>query len=128
MKKKSPKKILIIEDENMLQEALLDRLGDEGYEVRGCDDANIAFRKIHEDKPDIILTDLVLPGVDGFEIVRLLKENEDLRNIPVMVLSNLGEKKDIDRALSLGAVDFMVKSNHSLKEVTARVKEILSDK
>lgn len=112
----------------MLQEALVDRLSDEGYEVWGCDEASIALRKIREGKPDIILTDLVLPGIDGFEMLRLLKENEDLRDIPVMVLSNLGEKKDIDRAISLGAVDFMVKSNHSLKEVTERVKHILASK
>jgi PleD family two-component response regulator len=128
MKKKTPKKILIIEDESMLQEALLDRLGDEGYIVRGSDDANMAFRMIQEDRPDIILTDLVLPDVDGFEILRRLKENEELRDIPVLVLSNLGETKDVDLALSLGAEDFLIKSNHSLKEVTERVKEILSEK
>lgn len=128
MKKKNPKKILVIEDESMLQEALLDRLGDEGYIVRGSDDANEAFRNIQEDRPDIILTDLVLPGVDGFEILQRLKESDELRDIPVLVLSNLGEKEFVDRAMSLGAKDFLLKSSHSLKEVTDRVKAILSGK
>lgn len=128
MKKKSPKKILIIEDESMLQDALRDKLSDEGYEVFGSEDANTAFRSIQEDRPDIILTDLVLPGIDGFEILRKLKENNDLKDIPVVVLSNLGEKKDVDLALSLGAVDFLIKSEHSLKEVTEHVRKILSHK
>lgn len=126
MKKKSPKKILIIEDESMLQDALRDKLSDEGYEVFGSEDANTAFRSIQEDRPDIILTDLVLPGIDGFEILRKLKENNELKDIPVVVLSNLGEKKDVELAMSLGAVDFLIKSEHSLKEVTEHVQKILS--
>lgn len=112
----------------MLQDALIDKFTDEGYEVRGSEDAGTAFRMIMKNKPDIILTDLVLPGIDGFQIIRNLKADENFKDIPMLVLSNLGEQKDIDLALSLGAVDFMVKSEHSLKEVTTRVKEILEGK
>ena len=89
MTDKTTKKILIIEDETMLQETLIEKLSSEGYSVRGCVSAEDAFDLIKEDKPDLILTDLVLNNVDGFEILRILKENFNLNDIPVMVLTNL---------------------------------------
>jgi PleD family two-component response regulator len=125
MIKNTPKNILIIEDETLLQEALIDKLSNEGFIVSGSVNAKDAYRKLNEVRPDIILTDLVLPGIDGFEIIETIKGDESFRNIPILVLSNLGEKEDIDRAMSLGATDFLIKSNISLKEVTKQVKKIL---
>lgn len=120
------KVILIIEDESMLQEALIENLTDEGFEVYGSEDCASAFERAREVRPDVILTDLVLPGPDGFEIIRMMKEDFSLRTIPILVLSNRGEKEDIDRAKSLGADDFFVKSDLSLSEVTEKVKKALS--
>jgi DNA-binding response OmpR family regulator len=125
-KKEKTKKILIIEDESMIRDALVDNLREEGYQVFGSESVDAAFKQMREERPDIILTDLVMSKIDGYEFLHMIKEDEAFKEIPVLVLSNLGEPNDIARALSLGAQDFMVKSNLSLKEVTARVKKALS--
>lgn len=125
MAKKKLKKILIIEDETMLQEALVENLTDEGYEVEGFADAESAFKSINLKKPDIILTDLVLPNIDGFEIIKLLHERIDTNDIPIIVLSNLGEPEDVERAKALGATEYLVKAELSLGEVAERVEKII---
>lgn len=129
-KKMVSRKILIIEDERMLREALVENLVGEGYVVTGCESAEAAFKHIMIEEPDIILTDLVMANIDGFEVLQKLQSDKHLHAIPVLVLSNLGEKADVDRALSLGAKDFLVKSDLSLSEIADRVKKVLkkSDK
>ena len=117
-------KILIIEDETMLQAALIEKLTLEGYSVRGCTNAEDAFELIKEDKPDLILTDLVISNIDGFGILRVLKQNFNLKDIPVVVLTNLVEGEDIEKAKSLGARDFIVKSHTSLAEIVEKVQKI----
>lgn len=124
MNKKTPKKILIIEDETMLQGALVENFKAEGYLVRGVVSAKEAFEMMKEDKPDLVMTDLVLLNFDGFEILKTLNENIDLKDIPVVVLSNLYDQDHVDKAKSLGAVDFIIKSDSSLEEITERVKKI----
>ena len=91
-------------------------------------EAKAAFEILERWKPDIILLDLILPGVDGFEILSRIKKDDRLKDIPVIVLSNLGQQEDIDRAMSLGAQDFMVKANFTLEEIIVRVRSILSAK
>lgn len=122
--KKTSKKILIIEDETMLQEALIVKLKSEGYLVRGCTNSEDAFELMKEDKPDLILTDLVINNVDGFEILKILKENFNLKDIPVVVLTNLAEGEDTEKAMALGAHDFIIKANTSLEEIIRKVKEV----
>ena len=123
----SNKKILIIEDDSTLAGALIENLSSDGYIVQVCTGAEAAFEQIKEGKPDIILTDLVLSNIDGFEILKILKESAHLSDIPVLVLSNLGEKEDVDKAMSLGAHDFLVKANLSLQEITDQVKKVLAE-
>ncbi|MCA9354290.1 MAG: response regulator [Candidatus Kaiserbacteria bacterium] len=123
--KQTPKKILIIEDESMLLEALSENFTELGYVVTGCPDAQTAFDHMQEDKPDIILTDLVLPNIDGFEILRTLQQSVHLSDIPVLVLSNLAEPTDIKKAKDLGAHDFLVKAQMALSEIVERVEKEL---
>lgn len=120
------KSVLIIEDDNFLQGLEAKKMRKEGYEVYTAGNSVEAYavldRKV---KIDIILLDLMLPDVDGFEILRKVRATPEISSIPVIVFSNLSEEKDIEKAKSLGIKEFMVKSNFTLDQLAAQVKEIL---
>lgn len=120
------KNILIIEDETMLQEALITKMKSEGYTVRGCTNAKDAFKLIALLKPDLILTDLVMGKVDGFEILKMLQENFQYKKIPVIVVTNLMEEENGEQVKALGAKDYIVKSKTPLDEIVKRVKNVLA--
>ena len=84
------------------------------------------FKKIREHKPDLILLDLILPGLDGFEILERLKDNPSTSGIPVLILSNLGQKDEIERGLKLGAIDFLVKAHFTPEEIVDKIKIALN--
>lgn len=117
--------VLVIEDDKFLRELLVRKLSGEGFEVKNAIDAEIAFAVLAERTPDIILLDLILPGVDGFEILTRIKANPKIANIPVIILSNLGQKDDLEKAMALGAKDFMVKANFTLDEIVAKVHSVV---
>lgn len=119
------KKALIIEDDSFLQGLEAGKLEKEGYKIITASTGEEAMRKIHEPGLDVILLDLILPDFDGFEILKKIKTIEILKNIPVVVFSNLSEEKAISRSKELGAADFMVKSNFTLDELIKRINEIL---
>ncbi len=121
------KKILVVEDDKFLRELFLKKLYNEGFDVKHAIDAPGTFEVLSETHPDIILLDLILPGEDGFSILEKLKKDQKLFSIPVVVLSNLGQQEDIDRAMSLGAVDFLVKANYTLDEIIERVLQTLKE-
>ncbi|MBI1984944.1 MAG: response regulator [Candidatus Wildermuthbacteria bacterium] len=118
-------KILVIEDDKFLRDLLLQKLAKEGYESLEALDGTQGLKKIQEEKPNLVVLDLILPGMDGFEVLRLAKENQETAHIPLLVLSNLGEREDVERALKLGAADFMVKSQFTPGEIVSRIKSIL---
>ncbi|OHA84607.1 MAG: hypothetical protein A2408_03085 [Candidatus Yonathbacteria bacterium RIFOXYC1_FULL_52_10] len=117
--------VLVVEDDKFLRELFIRKLFSDGFKVENAIDANGVFEILGRWKPDIILLDLILPGVDGFEILSRIKKDDTIKDIPVIVLSNLGQQEDIDRAMALGAKDFMVKANFTLDEIIARVRVIL---
>ena len=119
-------KILIIEDEHFIVSLLADHLKKEGFNFDIAGDAEIGLTKAKEQIPDLILLDLILPGIGGFEFLEKIKADEELKDIPVLILSNLGQKDEVDQGLKLGAVDFMVKAHFDLDEITEKVKSILS--
>lgn len=119
------KKVLVVEDDKFLRELFVKKLFNEGFDVKNSIDAQGAFEILAQEKPDIILLDLILPGVDGFEILAKIKADDSLADVPVLILSNLGQQEDIDRAMSLGAYDFLVKANFTLDEIVERVKKVL---
>jgi len=121
------KKILFIEDESALQKTLSDYLKKEGYEVISALDGESGLRLAQTQKPDLILLDLILPKMDGFEVLRKLMENPETKEIPVIILTNLERMEDIGRALELGAKTYLVKANYTLKEVTEKVKKALEE-
>jgi len=118
------KYVLIVEDDDFLRGLLSHSLNEVGYEVGSAQNAEMALEAIDKQIPSIILLDLMLPGMNGLDFLSEAKETRKL-NMPVIILSNLGSKEDIDRALSLGAVDFIVKASVTPKQIIAKVQEIL---
>jgi DNA-binding response OmpR family regulator len=120
------KEILMIEDDNFLRETFEKQLSlNSEYKFIGFDSAEKAFDYLENSTPNIIILDLVLPRINGYEILEKVRKNEKTKNVPVIIFSNLYEKKDIERASSLGIVDFMIKSNNSIEELIDRIKSIL---
>lgn len=117
--------ILVIEDDKFLRELLVRKLAGEGFDVKNAIDAEAAFTILAERKPKVILCDLILPGVDGFEILRRIKADPKTADVPVVILSNLGQKEDLEKAMALGAKDFMVKANFTLDEIVTKVRSLL---
>ncbi len=119
-------KILIIEDDRFLRELITQKLLKEGYDVSESIDGEKGIKAVTEEKPDLILLDLILPGIDGFEVLSKIEENPDLAKIPVIILSNLGQKDDIERGLKLGAIDYLIKAHFTPGEVIEKIRAILN--
>lgn len=119
------KKILFIEDESALQKSMGDSLRREGWEVLSALNGEIGLRQAKTENPDLILLDLILPKMDGFEVFRELKKNKETADIPVIVLTNLEQMEDVEKALELGAKTYLVKANYTLSEVVSKIKDIL---
>jgi DNA-binding response OmpR family regulator len=116
--------VLIVEDDKFLQKILLMKFSAEGFLARGANDGEEAIQQIQADpRPDLVVLDLILPKKDGFEVLTEMRTIEGVKDIPVVVLSNLGQDSDRDRALKLGAIDFHVKSSLSIQEVIQKVRE-----
>ncbi|OIP75876.1 MAG: hypothetical protein AUK07_00775 [Parcubacteria group bacterium CG2_30_36_21] len=121
------KKILFIEDESALQKTFGDILKNKGYGVLKALDGESGLRSAQGERPDLILLDLILPKMDGFEVLKELKENEETKNIPVIILTNLEETEDIQKALELGATTYLVKSSYTLEEVVNKIEKALGE-
>ncbi|OGI25738.1 MAG: hypothetical protein A3J76_00105 [Candidatus Moranbacteria bacterium RBG_13_45_13] len=125
MDETSKKKILVIEDDRSLQNAVVETLGQEGYKAISAFDGEEGLQKLAAEKPDLILLDIILPKKDGYEVLSEIKRDETTKDIPVLILTNLEEVDNVQKALDLGATTFMVKSDFSLKDVLVKVKENL---
>jgi DNA-binding response OmpR family regulator len=121
------KKIVFVEDEEALQKTLGEILKQEGYEVALASDGEAGFSLIKSEKPDLILLDLILPKMDGFEVLKRLKADIDCKDIPVIVLTNLEGIGDVGKAIELGATTYLVKAQYSLDEVLEKIKKAFGD-
>ena len=121
------KAILIIEDDKFLRELFVRKLIKEGFKVSEAIDGEEGLKKIKEEKPDLVLLDLILPGIDGFEILSRLKEESILSTIPVIILSNLGQREEIEKGLKLGAKDYLVKALFTPGEIIDKIKAYLKE-
>jgi len=119
------KTILFIEDDKFLRELVVQKLIKEGYETSEAVDGEEGIKKIKEEKPDLVLLDLILPGIDGFEVLARMKDDPALAQIPVIILSNLGQKEDVERGLKLGAVDYLIKAHFTPGEIIDKIKAAL---
>lgn len=118
-------KILIIEDDKFLRELMSQKLRNSDYNVVEAVDGEEGVRLAKEEVPKLILLDLILPGIDGFEVLTRIKKESSLISIPVIILSNLGQKEDIDRGMELGAADYLIKAHFTPGEIIEKVAIIL---
>ncbi len=122
------KKILFIEDESALQKTLSDMMPKEKYKIISALDGETGLRLARSQEPDLILLDLRLPQKNGFEVLKLLKQEKSTSHIPVIILTNLEGAEDIQKALSLGATTYLVKANYDLQEVIEKIEKTLDKK
>ena len=119
-------KILIIEDDPFLSEMYAAKFNQAGFEVGVAADGQEGLEKIEKERPDLILLDIVLPKADGFDVLEKIKKNEELEKIPVILLTNLGQKDDVEKGLKMGALEYIIKAHFTPSAVVAKVKEILA--
>ena len=120
--------LLMVEDDKFLRDLIVQKLIREGFKMKEAVDGEEGLKMVREERPDLILLDLILPGLDGFEVLKRLKADAASKDIPVIVLSNLGQKEDMDRAMAAGAEAFMVKAHFTPGEIVAKIKATLKKK
>lgn len=126
MAKKDKKiKVLLIEDDSFLVEVYSTKFDLEGFESYLAENGEKGLEMAKKEKPDIILLDILLPGLDGFEVLRKLKKDNKSKDIPVILLTNLSQKDDIKEGLALGADDYLIKAHFMPSEVISKIREIL---
>lgn len=116
-----PQKILIIEDEKVLMELIHRKLEKEGYIVETAEDGEDGLKKMSDIKPDLVLLDIVMPKMDGFEVLEIVQKDQVLKTIPVIILSNSGQSVELDRARALGVRDWLIKTEFDPQEVLEKV-------
>ena len=120
-------KIVLVEDEAILQRALAEWLRIEGHEIITVISGKEALEVIPKELPDLVLLDIILPELNGIEVLKQLKSNDQTKHIPVIILTNLGDEQNRKRALSLGADDYLVKAGHDLESVNKIVNKVLKN-
>ena len=119
-------KIVLIEDDETLAEVLYAELTEAGFDVSPAFDGKEGLKQVIEKQPDLVLLDLILPEMHGFEVIEELKKSRETEKIPVIILSLLGEDEDIKKGLKLGADDYIVKSSHAIAEIVEKVKNFFA--
>jgi len=119
------KNILIIEDDEFLRGLILKKLSEEGFNASAAIDGEDGLKKAKDEKPDLVLLDLVLPGIDGFEVLEKLKADPVLSKIPIIILSNLSQKEDIEKGVKFGASDYIIKAQFTPEEILEKIKLVL---
>ncbi|MBI2278923.1 MAG: response regulator [Candidatus Brennerbacteria bacterium] len=122
------KKILLVEDEPLLGNLLKQRLEKEGLEIVLARDGEEALARLREIKTDLILLDIILPKISGFELLETLQADPQFEKAPVIIISNLGQESDVARGEALGAIEYFVKAKVSIEELVEHIKTFLSEK
>jgi len=122
----TPRRVLLAEDDRFLRKAAEASLRRHGFTVLTASDGEEALRVARAEVPDLILLDLIMPKMQGFEVLRALKDNPKTSPIPVIVLSNLGQDSDVKGATEAGALDYFIKSNLALEDLVKRVQRVFT--
>lgn len=130
-KKNSPEtnssSILLIEDDTFLAGMYVTKLTMEGFQAELATDGKMGLEKAKKSKPDLILLDILMPKMNGFEVLEQLKKDQNLKKIPVILLTNLGQKTDVLKGLELGAEDYLIKAHFMPSEVVEKIKKVLAE-
>jgi len=122
------KKILIVEDEEIMLNLLEKKLRDHRYEVSSARDGQAGLRLLKEqDNPDLILMDLIMPKMDGFSVMKEIQKDEELKKIPLIVISNSGQSVELNRIKELGAIDWLVKTEFNPQELLEKIRKQLGE-
>lgn len=119
------KKIFVVEDDSFVMDIYRTKLIQEGFEVDTAENGMEALKKLEEIKPDLILLDIIMPYVDGLEVLKKVREKEKTKDVPVILLTNLSQKEEINQGLALGANDYLIKSHFTPSEVLEKINKYL---
>ena len=122
------KKVMWVEDDQFLSEMIAKKLRDQGAELEFAGTGEEASDKIKEAKPDVLLLDILLPGKTGYDVLKEMKQDDGMKDTPVILFSNLGQQEDIDKGYELGADKFLVKATVDLDGVVDEINELLESK
>ncbi len=120
------KKILLIEDDSLIVKIYTTRLVADGFKVLSAGNGEEGLRIAEQERPDLILLDIMMPKMDGFSVLETLRRHDVLKQVPIIVYSNLAQESEMKRALELGANEFIVKANISPTELVNKIKSYLS--
>lgn len=121
------KKIMWVEDDLFLSDMIAKKCAANKCDLMHATNADTTFELLKKDKPDVIILDILLPGKNGYEILEELKKNEETKNIPVVILSNFGQKEEIEKGLKLGAEKYLIKATLTLDEILTEVNNVLKN-
>jgi DNA-binding response OmpR family regulator len=127
MAKENKVKILLIEDDTFLVEMYTTKFELEGFGVISAEDGVKGLEMVKKEEPDIILLDILMPKMDGFAVLDALKKDKATANIPVVLLTNLGQKEDVKKGFEKGAVGYLIKAHFMPSEVVEKIKKILKE-
>lgn len=119
------KTILVIEDDQFLRELMVRKIVSEEFRVLEAGTGEEGIEIIKKEKPDLVLLDIILPGMDGIDVLKKVKEDPALKSIPIVILSNLAGPEEIERGIKMGAVDYLIKAHLTPREIVEKAKEIL---
>ena len=115
--------VVLVEDDMFLRKILSTKFEKEGFGVRSYQDCESALEELKNKKPDMLLTDLILPSMSGFDLLTEVRRDPKMKDLPVIVLSNLSQEEDVNRVMDLGALAFITKADNSINHIVSRVKE-----
>lgn len=119
------KKILLVEDDPFLIDIYTTKFKEAGFSVEVASDGEEGLRKLNEEKFDLLVLDIVLPQIDGWEILRKIKNHPPAGGLKIVVLSNLGQKGEVEKGLKLGATKYLIKAHYTPSQVVDEIKEVL---
>lgn len=119
------KTILLVEDDPFLIDIYKNKLKEVGFEIETVEDGEKVLDKMKEKKPDLMLLDIVLPNVDGWEILKKIRTDTNLKDLKVIILSNLGQKDEVEKGIELGATKYLIKAHFTPSEVVEEIKKLL---
>ena len=119
-------KILVVDDDPFILDMYVIKFKEQGFQIDTATDGKMALDRIEAGKPDIVLLDVVMPKMDGFDVIKKIQESKTPRTYKILFLTNFGQKEDVERGMQLGADGYIIKAHFTPSEVVAKVKELLS--
>jgi DNA-binding response OmpR family regulator len=122
------KKIMIVEDDSFVMDIYHTKLEQENFEVIEASNGVEAMKKLQNITPDLMLLDIIMPYMDGLELLKKVKDDDRLKSMPIILLTNLSQKEEVNKGLGLGANDYLIKSHFTPSEVLEKIKNYISNK